>query len=118
PLRPNRCFAACGGDPRGRAGRGEQPPRAPPWRRDAGRMTVAADRLGEILADQPQARIALEAALRDEDALSHAYLFHGLPGTGKRETARAFAAALISEGAPDPADAERRVLSGVHPDLE
>jgi DNA polymerase-3 subunit delta' len=81
-------------------------------------MTVAADRLGEALADQPQARIALEAALRDEEALSHAYLFHGLPGTGKRAAARAFAAALIAEGAPDPADAERRVLSGVHPDIE
>ena len=65
---------------------------------------------------QPHARLALEAALRG-DGLSHAYLFHGPPGTGKRETARAFAAALISEGAPDPADAERRVLSGVHPDL-
>ena len=65
---------------------------------------------------QPQARLALEAALRG-DGLTHAYLFHGPPGTGKREAARAFAAALISEDAPDPADAERRVLAGVHPDL-
>jgi DNA polymerase-3 subunit delta' len=81
-------------------------------------MTVAADRLGAALADQPQARVALEAAVRDDDALSHAYLFHGLPGTGKREVARAFAAALLSAGTPDPEDAERRVLSGVHPDLE
>jgi DNA polymerase III subunit delta' len=65
---------------------------------------------------QPHARITLEAALRG-DGLTHAYLFHGPPGTGKREAARAFAASLIAEGAPDHADAERRVHSGVHPDL-
>jgi DNA polymerase-3 subunit delta' len=64
---------------------------------------------------QQQARIALEAAL--SGGLTHAYLFHGPPGTGKREAARAFAAALISEGDPDTVDAERRVLAGVHPDL-
>jgi DNA polymerase-3 subunit delta' len=66
--------------------------------------------------DQPQARLALEAALRG-GALTHAYLFHGPPGTGKREAARAFAAALIGEGAADAEDTERRVLAGVHPDL-
>jgi DNA polymerase III subunit delta' len=65
---------------------------------------------------QPQARLALEAALRG-DGLSQAYLFHGPPGTGKRDAARAFAAALISEGSSADADAERRVLAGVHPDL-
>jgi DNA polymerase-3 subunit delta' len=65
---------------------------------------------------QPQARAALEAAVGGK-GLTHAYLFHGPPGTGKREAARAFAAALISEGAPDVEDAKRRVLSGVHPDL-
>jgi DNA polymerase III subunit delta' len=51
------------------------------------------------------------------DGHAHAYLYHGPPGTGKREAARAFAAELICEGAPDPADAERRVRAGVHPDL-
>jgi DNA polymerase-3 subunit delta' len=51
------------------------------------------------------------------DVRTHAYLFHGPPGTGKREAARKFAAELISEGTADPGDAERRVLSGVHPDL-
>ncbi len=66
--------------------------------------------------DQPRARLALESALRG-DRLTHAYLFHGPPGTGKRQAARAFAAALISDGSEDPADAERRVLAGVHPDL-
>jgi DNA polymerase III subunit delta' len=66
---------------------------------------------------QPRARVVLEAALRGGDALTHAYLFHGPPGTGKRAAARAFAAALLAEGAPDPTDAERRVLAGVHPDV-
>jgi DNA polymerase-3 subunit delta' len=67
--------------------------------------------------DQPQARLALEAALADERHLSHAYLFHGPAGTGKRTAARAFAAALLSRGSDEPADVERRVHSGVHPDL-
>jgi DNA polymerase-3 subunit delta' len=66
---------------------------------------------------QPQARLALETALSSDEHLSHAYLFHGPAGTGKRTAARAFAAALISRDSGDPADAERRVASGVHPDL-
>jgi DNA polymerase-3 subunit delta' len=61
--------------------------------------------------------MALEAALRSEEHLSHAYLFHGPSGTGKRTAARAFAAVLISRGETDPAEAERRVMAGVHPDL-
>jgi DNA polymerase-3 subunit delta' len=67
--------------------------------------------------DQPRARIALEAGLRDPAALSHAYLFHGPEGSGKRAAAREFAAALIARDSPDPDDTRRRVLSGVHPDI-
>lgn len=67
--------------------------------------------------DQPRARIALEAGLRDPAALSHAYLFHGPPGSGKRAAAREFAAALIARDSGDPDDTRRRVLSGVHPDI-
>ena len=67
--------------------------------------------------DQPRARIALEAGLRDDAALSHAYLFHGPSGSGKRAAAREFAAALIARDAADPDDTRRRVLSGVHPDI-
>ena len=48
---------------------------------------------------------------------SHAYLFHGPAGSGKASAARGFAAELLSDGASDPEDARRRVLSGVHPDL-
>ncbi len=69
------------------------------------------------LEHQPRARIAFEAGLRDKQSLSHAYLLHGPAGSGKRTAARAFAAALIAAGADDPADAERRALSGVHPDV-
>jgi DNA polymerase III subunit delta' len=67
--------------------------------------------------NQPQARVALTAALESEDHLSHAYLFHGPPGTGKRHAARAFAATLIARGQSDTADVERRVWAGVHPDV-
>jgi DNA polymerase-3 subunit delta' len=66
---------------------------------------------------QPQARVALAAALEDESQLSHAYLFHGPSGTGKRKAARAFAAELLGRGQPETSDVERRVWSGVHPDL-
>jgi DNA polymerase-3 subunit delta' len=65
--------------------------------------------------DHPQARIVLSAAL---DAVpSHAYLFHGPAGTGKRTVARAFAAELLAQGAEDPDAVRLRVQHGTHPDL-
>jgi DNA polymerase-3 subunit delta' len=48
---------------------------------------------------------------------SHAYLFHGPGGAGKRAAARALAAELLSAGEADPDSARARVLSGAHPDL-
>ncbi len=68
-------------------------------------------------AAHPHARAVLGSALPPEGSPSHAYLFHGPAGAGKRETARAFAAALLAEGAADPRDAARRATDGVHPDL-
>ncbi len=65
--------------------------------------------------DQPQARMALETSLAAGP--SHAYLFHGPAGVGKRTVARGFAAELLAEGGEDPDGVRRRVEHGVHPDL-
>ena len=51
---------------------------------------------------------------RLEAGPSHAYLFHGPAGTGKRTAARAFAAELLAEGQPDP-DAVRLRVRARHP---
>src|SRR3954447_6986506 len=65
----------------------------------------------------PHARAVLEPALPPAGSPSHAYLFHGPAGAGKSAVARAFAAELLAEGAPDPDGVRRRVDHGVHPDL-
>ena len=65
----------------------------------------------------PHARAVLAPALGPGGSPSHAYLFHGPGGAGKRAVARAVAAELLAEGSPDPdrAPGSRRV--GAHPDL-
>jgi DNA polymerase III subunit delta' len=68
-------------------------------------------------AHHPHARAVLGAALPPDGRASHAYLFHGPAGSGKATVARAFAAALLSDSAPDPDSARARVEHGVHPDL-
>ncbi len=65
----------------------------------------------------PHARAVLAAALPPDGAPSHAYLFSGPAGSGKAAVARAFAAALLTDGVPDVAGAAVRVEHGVHPDL-
>ena len=65
----------------------------------------------------PHARAVLQPALASGSRASHAYLFHGPEGSGKRAAARALAAELLSEGVGDPESARARVLSGAHPDL-
>lgn len=67
--------------------------------------------------DHPHARAVLDAGVPPAGNPSHAYLFHGPAGAGKREAARQFAAALLAEGSADEAGAARRVMEGVHPDL-
>jgi len=67
------------------------------------------------LEAHPHAAAVLGAALADEP--SHAYLFSGPAGSGKRDAAREFAAELLSRGARDPENAAARVRSGAHPDL-
>jgi DNA polymerase-3 subunit delta' len=63
------------------------------------------------------ARAVLSPALEAGGQASHAYLFYGPGGAGKRSAARAIAAELLSAGSPDPASARARVASGAHPDL-
>ena len=78
-------------------------------------MTAEAPQLAGT-EDHPHARMVLRSALASGSP-SHAYLFHGPPGTGKRTAARALAAELLAEGEDDPDAARTRVLHGTHPDL-
>jgi DNA polymerase-3 subunit delta' len=73
--------------------------------------------LSESTAHQPRAQPVLEAALASGP--SHAYLFRGPRGAGKRAAARAFAAEIIAAAAEEPGDARRRALldPSPHPDL-
>ncbi|MGA8354695.1 MAG: DNA polymerase III subunit, partial [Solirubrobacteraceae bacterium] len=78
----------------------------------------------QILAgteSQPHAAAVLGPALPPAGQPSHAYLFHGPSGSGKRAAARAFATALLSDrpGSGDPPDeaVAQRVQRGTHPDL-
>src|SRR5262249_47189157 len=72
--------------------------------------------IDEATRHQPRARAALAAALTSP---GHAYIFRGPSGSGKAAAARAFAAELLADGAPDPGDARRRALldPSPHPDL-
>ncbi len=63
------------------------------------------------------ARAVLTPALPPAGSPSHAHLFHGPSGTGKRAVARAFAGALLADGAADAQGARARVSRGTHPDL-
>ena len=73
--------------------------------------------LDSATENQARARVALKAALAGEP--SHAYLFRGPRGAGKRAAARAFAAEVLAAAATDPEDARRRALldPSPHPDL-
>jgi DNA polymerase-3 subunit delta' len=77
-------------------------------------MSAALDTATE---HQGRARVALTAAL--ESGPSHAYLFRGPRGAGKRAAARAFAAEVLATAADDPDDVRRRALldPSPHPDL-
>jgi DNA polymerase III subunit delta' len=74
------------------------------------------DALASATAHQARARVALSAALADP---SHAYLFRGSRGSGKRAAARSFAAEILAAAAADPEDARRRALldPSPHPDF-
>jgi DNA polymerase-3 subunit delta' len=78
-------------------------------------MTAEAPQLAGT-EDHPHARMVLGSALASGSP-SHAYLFHGPPGTGKRTAALALAAELLAEGEDDPDAARARAMHGTHPDL-
>ena len=69
------------------------------------------------LERHPHARAVLAPALEADGHASHAYLFYGPGGAGKRSAARAMAAELLAAGSANPASARARVASGAHPDL-
>ncbi|MFL5863321.1 MAG: AAA family ATPase [Solirubrobacteraceae bacterium] len=69
------------------------------------------------LERHPHARAVLAPALEAPGQPSHAYLFHGPGGAGKRAAARAVAAELLADGETDAAGARARVMTGAHPDL-
>ncbi len=69
------------------------------------------------LEHHSHARAVLLPALPPGGIPSHAYLFHGPAGTGKRTVARALAAALLADGGRRPETVAARVARGAHPDL-
>jgi DNA polymerase III subunit delta' len=69
------------------------------------------------LDPHPHARAVLAPALEDDGRPSHAYLFHGPGGAGKRAVARAMASELLAAGSAEPDGARARARSGAHPDL-
>jgi DNA polymerase-3 subunit delta' len=71
----------------------------------------------EALERHPNAQAVLGPALAPDGRPSHAYLFHGPGGAGKRALAREIAATLLAYGEADAASAHARALAGAHPDL-
>ena len=65
----------------------------------------------------PHARAVLGPALARGGSPSHAYLFHGPAGSGKRDVARAFAAALLTRDGEDAQAVAQRIARGSHPDV-
>jgi DNA polymerase III subunit delta' len=73
--------------------------------------------VADVTEYQPRAQMSLNAALANGP--SHAYLFRGPRGAGKRAAARAFAAEILAGAAEDSEDVRRRALldPSPHPDL-
>jgi DNA polymerase III subunit delta' len=68
---------------------------------------------------QQQAVETLERAVRDDAAMTHAWLFTGPPGSGRSVAARAFAAALLCpQGGCGECKECRTALDGTHADVD
>jgi len=78
--------------------------------------TQSAERLPGV-EDHPHARAVLEPALAPGGTPSHAYLFHGPRGTGKRAAALGFAASLLADERHGVQGVRERIARGAHPDL-
>ena len=81
---------------------------------------VAITSIEVVLAEldrHPHARAVVGPVLAPGGRASHAYLFHGPAGAGKRAAARALAAELLAAGSTDAMNARARARSGAHPDL-
>src|SRR6201995_5862907 len=88
-----------------------------PGRRYRSRVALGSVLVLAELERHPHARAVLAPALGSPSRPSHAYLFHGPGGAGKRAAARALAAQLLAEGEADPANAPPRGMRGRHPNL-
>ncbi|MEO5680461.1 MAG: hypothetical protein ABIS47_12425, partial [Acidimicrobiales bacterium] len=76
---------------------------------------LVADPVAALFAGVPGQERAVAELVAAARRPSHAYLLVGPPGTGGREAASAFAAALVG-GAGDP-DVARRAIAFAHPDV-
>jgi DNA polymerase-3 subunit delta' len=76
--------------------------------------------VADLFADIVGQRLAVSLLRRSlEQGASHAYLLYGPPGAGKSEAAVAFAAGLTcADNGCGECGTCRRVLDGVHPDVE
>ncbi|AHY47023.1 ATPase involved in DNA replication [Rubrobacter radiotolerans] len=72
---------------------------------------MAEELFTDMVGNESALRLLARAA---QEGPTHAYLFYGPPGVGKRTAARRFGARLVAGG---NATAERRALRGNHPDL-
>lgn len=72
----------------------------------------------EAVVGQEQQVAPLQAAVRDTDAMTHAWLITGPPGSGRSSAARAFAAALLCpQGGCGTCHECKTALSGNHADV-